>query len=253
MRSIAIVNHKGGVGKTTTTLNLAHALALGGARVFALDMDPQAQLTAGLGQHGDNRGGLDRVLLDGAPLAEVAIEARPGLDLAPAGDRLAELEYLGEGGAERGFRLHRALSNALDGKKYDYVLVDAPPSTGLLAMNVLMTVEEVLVPVSSDYLGLHGVARFVQVLQRIDEALGRETRLWIAVTRFLKHRCLAREVRDKLVDYFPGTVLATAVRESVALAESPGFGQSIFEYDPRDRGAADYRALADDLVLRRTL
>lgn len=254
MRTIAIVNQKGGVGKTTTTLNLAHALALAGQRVLALDMDPQGQLTLGLGHHVNGHGGgLDRVLLDGVSLAQAIVEARPNLALVPAGERLAELEYLSEGGAQRGLRLQQALAAQRQAAAHDYVLVDAPPSTGLLAMNVLMAVEEVLVPVSGDYLGLHGLSRFVQVLRYIDETLGRRTLLWVALTRYSERRRLAREVRDKLTEYFPGAVLATAVRESAALAESPGFGKTIFEYRPRDRGADDYRALASDLMNRRTL
>lgn len=253
MRTIAIVNQKGGVGKTTTALNLAHALALSGQRVLALDMDPQGQLSLGLGHHVNGHAGLDRVLLDGTPLAQASVEVRPNLALVPAGLRLAELEYLSEGGAQRGMRLQQALAPQRHAAGYDYVLVDAPPSTGLLAMNVLMAVEEVLVPVSGDYLGLHGLARFVQVLRYMDETLGRRTLLWVALTRFNERRRLAREVRDKLSEYFPGALLATAVRESAALAESPGFGKTIFEYRPRDRGADDYRALASDLMNRRTL
>jgi chromosome partitioning protein len=256
MRTIAVINQKGGVGKTTSTLNLAHALALAGRRVLALDMDPQGQLSDALGRGLDpaHGRGLDRVLLEGARLAEQAIEVRPRLALVPAGERLAELEYLTEGGAERGWRLAQAIAALGNGEApFDYLLIDAPPSTGLIAMNVLMAVDEVLVPVASDYLGLHGVSRFAPVLAYIDETLGRRTALWIAVTRFNERRRLAREVRAKLVEHFPGAVLATAVRESAALAECPGFGQSIFEYEPRGRGAEDYRALAEDLELRRTI
>jgi chromosome partitioning protein len=120
-------------------------------------------------------------------------------------------------------------------------------------MNVLMAAEEVLVPVSSDVLALHGVARFMQILRHIDESLDRKTRVWIAVTRFNERRRLARDVRDKLLEYFPGQVLATSVRESVALAESPGTGKTIFEYQKNGNGAEDYRALADDLSNERTL
>jgi chromosome partitioning protein len=250
-RVIAVMNQKGGVGKTTTTANLAHALAQAGQRVLALDMDPQGQLAVGLGVHVNGHAGLDSVLLDGSPLADVLVDARDSLRLAPAGARLAEFEYVTEGGAERGMALCNALQQM--GEGYDYVLVDAPPSTGLLAMNVIMAVDEVLVPVTGDFLGLHGVSRFMQILKHIDEALERETRVWIALTRFNERRRLARDVRDKLLEYFPGAVLTTAVRECSPLAECPGLGKTVFEYRSRAKGADDYRALAGDLMNRRTL
>ena len=249
MRLIAVMNQKGGVGKTTSTLNLAHALAMSGRSVLALDMDPQGHLGAGFGVNGDE--GLDSVMIDEAPLNSTLVDARERVQLAPAGERLAEFEYISEGGAQRGWRLSRALKEGVNGR--DFVLIDAPPSAGLLSMNVLMAAEEVLVPVSSDILALHGVARFMRILRHIDESLDRKTRVWIVVTRFNERRRLARDVRDKLLEYFPGQVLATPVRESVALAESPGTGKTIFEYQKNGKGAEDYRALADDLLNERTM
>ena len=250
-RTIAVINQKGGVGKTTTTLNVAHALSLAGKRVLALDLDPQGQLAVGFGVHVNGHAGVDSLLLDGNALPGILVETRERLALAPAGARLSEFEYIAEGGAERGWKLRDALDGIAG--SYDYVLVDAPPSAGLLAMNVLMAVDEVLVPVTGDYYGLHGVSRFMQILRHIDEALERETRVWIALTRFHERRRLARDVRDKLIEYFPESVLATPVRECAQLAESPSFGKTIFEYRSKGKGAEDYAALTDDLVQRRTL
>jgi len=249
MRLIAVMNQKGGVGKTTSALNLAHALALAGRRVIALDLDPQGHLATGFGVHA-SEGGLDEVMLNGAPLSTALVEARPGVLLAPAGSQLAEFEFITDGGAERGWRLARALKEGVNGE--DFVLIDAPPSAGLLSMNALMAAEEVLVPVASDVFSLHGVSRFMQILGHIDESLGRKTRVWIAMTRFNERRRLAQDVRTKLLEYFPDQVLVTRVRESVALAESPGTGRTIFEYQKNGNGAEDYRALAEDLLNGRT-
>src|SRR3989344_996507 len=125
MRLIAVMNQKGGVGKTTSTLNLAHALAMSGRRVLALDMDPQGHLAAGFGVNGGDTG-LDGVMIDAAPLNGVLVDARERLQLAPAGERLAEFEYISEGGAQRGWRLSQALQQGVNGQ--DFVLIDAPPS-----------------------------------------------------------------------------------------------------------------------------
>jgi len=251
MRRIAVMNQKGGVGKTTTALNLAHALALAGHVVTAIDLDPQGQLGAGLGVMANGHGGMDEVLISRTPLRAVLHAARERLQVAPAGPRLTEFEFTGEGGASRGFRLTEAFKADLGNE--EFVLIDAPPSGGLLAMNALLAVDELLIPVTGEYLSLHGVGRFLRILKHIDDSLKRRTRLWIALTRFNERRRMAREVRARLLEYFPGTVLATPIRESAALADSPGAAQSIFEYQRRGKGAEDYQALADDLLNARTL
>ena len=249
MRLIAVMNQKGGVGKTTTTLNVAHAMAMEGKKVLALDMDPQAQLAAGFGL-AEGQAGLDKVLLDSIPIHDVVVSARDCVSLAPAGPRLAEFEYLTESGADRGWFLQRALAQY---NGYDFVLIDSPPSAGLLTMNAFLAATEVLIPVSGDYFALHGVSRFLQIMEHINESLDRKTRVWLVLTRFNQHKRLARDVRDKLVEYFPNKLLVTPVRECVTLAESPGFGQTIFEYAQGSNGAKDYLGLTDDLMNTRTM
>ncbi len=250
MRMLAVINQKGGVGKTTTTLNLAHALARQGRRVLAIDLDPQAHLTAGFGALLHEQAGVDSLMLGEAALAERTLPVRERLDLLPAGSRLGELEHLQEGGARRGFLLRDTLGEADD---YDAVLIDCPPSSGILGMNALLACREVLIPVAGDFFSLQGLARLMAIFEHIESTLNREIRKWVVLTRFHARRRLAREVRDKILDYFPDRVLRTPIRESVALAESPGFGQTIFEYQARSHGARDYQALAEDLWQGQTM
>ncbi len=250
MRVLSVMNQKGGVGKTTTTLNLAHALAQKGQRVLAIDLDPQAHLTAGFGIDTRSSSGVDEVLMEGAAISEYRVSVRDKLDLLPAGIRLGEMEHRAEGGARRGWLLKEALSR-VRGK--DYVLVDCPPSSGILGMNALLASREVLVPVAGDFFSLQGLARLMNIFEHIEGALNQKTDKWVVLTRFHERRRLAREVRDKILAYFPGRVLRTPIRETVSLAESPGFGQTIFEYQGRSNGAEDYLALAEDIVKGRVL
>jgi chromosome partitioning protein len=168
----------------------------------------------------------------------------------PAGERLSEVEHLTEGGVQRGWLLSRALEGM---SGHDVLLIDCPPSSGLLVTNALFAAEELLIPVSGDYLSLNGLARMMAIINFAEERLKRRVRKWLALTRYQGRRRLAREVRDRLLGHFPGQLLQTPIREAVALAESPGFGKTIFEYQRTGNGAHDYRAMATDLLQGRTL
>ena len=211
-------------------------------------MDPQAHLTTSFGA--GNTAGVDAVLLEGAAISDVEQTVREGIRLVPAGPRLGEVEAMKNGGAQRGWLLDKAIKAS--GPR-EVLLIDCPPSAGLLAMNALLATDEVMIPVAGDYLSLHGLSRLVGILMHIEESLGRVSRKWVVLTRFQARRRLAREVKEKLLQHFPGQVLATPVRETVALAESPGFGKTIFEYQARSNGAADYRLLAGDLMAERVM
>jgi len=246
MRVIAIINQKGGVGKTTTTMNLAHALARDGHRVLAIDLDPQANLTTGLGLVEKNQAGIANVFIDGLALADVTRQVRENLALVPAGDRLGEFEYIRDRGRERGFLLQYSIRDSSAEK--DFILIDCPPSSGILGMNALLAANEVVIPVTGEYFSLQGLSRQMQIFDYVETSLNRHTKKWLVMTRYNERRKLARKVRDSVVHYFPNRVLKTPIRETVALAESPAFGKTIFDYRTKNRGAEDYQQLAFDII-----
>ena len=249
MRIIAIINQKGGVGKTTTTMNLAHALARDAYRVLAIDLDPQANLSVGLGVIEKPQVGVADVLINGVALADVSREVRQNLELVPAGDRLGEFEYIKDKGCRRGFLLQYSIRDSKLEK--DFILIDCLPTSGILGMNALLAADEVIIPVSGDYYSLQGLSRQMQIFDYVETTLHRHTKKWLVLTRYNERRKLARKVRDSVVHYFPNRVLQTRIRETVALAESPAFGKTIFDYRNNNHGADDYRQLAVDLVNNR--
>lgn len=248
-RVIAVMNQKGGVGKTTT-INLGHALALAGKKVTLLDMDPQGQIATGYGVDAQLPG-LDEALLDKIHIDELILPVKQNLHVVPAGKRLADFEHITTGGAERAYILQKAIAVSSLSHQ-DFVLIDCPPSSGLLGMNSMFAATEVLIPISGDYLSLHGLSRMIQILKRAEQVSQQSIKLWLVSTRMQLRRRLTQEVRNKVLKYFPGRVLSTVIRENVSLAESPSFGQTIFDYKNTSAGAEDYSALAQDLLQGRT-
>lgn len=249
-RVIAIMNQKGGVGKTTTTINLGHALALAGKKVTLLDMDPQGQVATGYGLS-NAQGGMDRVLLDDVSIDEVIQHARDNLDVIPAGNKLSDFEHVSTGGSSRGHKLRLAIANSSLNER-DYILIDCPPSSGLLGINAMFAAKELIIPVSGDYLSLQGLSRMMQILKHAESLSDHAIKLWLVSTRMQMRRRLTQEVRNRLLKYFPGRLFQTVIRENVALAECPSFGKTIFDYKESSAGAEDYHALAQDLLKGRT-
>lgn len=250
-RIIAVLNQKGGVGKTTTVLNLAHGLALKGYEVLAIDLDPQAQLTNSLGMVRRDITGIERALLHAEPILSITYPMRNHLRLVPAGASLGEVETLTHGSAIRGKLLREALQS--ERGKYHFILLDCPPSSSLLAVNAIFASDEIMIPMMGDYLALQGMAYLMGTLKNFEKALGHKLKQWVVLSRFQPRRNLSQDVLARLVEHFPGCVLQTQIGESVLLAESPSFGKSIFEYKPGSKPANEYAALVDDILLGRVL
>ncbi len=251
MNIIAVLNQKGGVGKTTISTNLSHALAMAGKQVTAIDLDPQGHLTASLGIFKPPAHGICDVLSGDRKLDSVRIDTREGLHLIPAGTRLRELEEQGGDIKEKMHLLREAITGIPSDQ--DFVILDCPPASGLLAANAILAVDEVMVPVSGDYLSLNGLAHLMITLKRFDAIRDKPIRKRIVLSRFNERRRLSREVLEKLRQYFPGMILQTPVREAAVLAECPGAGRTIFEYRGGSASAQDFKKLAQDVIGENTL
>ena len=246
-RVFALANQKGGVGKTTTAINLAACLAEAGERALVVDLDPQANATSGLGGRANGTSSID--LLDGAPLHELAKPTRfPNLDLVPARPDLAgtaaELSRRGDG--------ERYLSEALAANgDYSFVFVDCPPSLGPLTVNALAAADRVLVPLQAEYYALEGLAQLVRSVELIRARLN--SRLAIAgviLTMVDRRTRLAADVDAEVRRHFGNLVFTTSVPRSIRIAEAPSHGLPVTAYDRRSSGADAYWKLAMELVER---
>lgn len=194
--------------------------------------------------------GVDQLLMQQTTLDNIIHEVKPKLHLISAGPKLAEFEQQ-KGDSSLALRLRQGIREHASNQ--DFVLIDCPPSSGLLVINSLFAATEVLVPVTGDYLALLGLSRLPGIFKHIEKAMKHSLPLQFVLTRFNPGRKLAKGIRAKMLQHFPGQVLATFIRESVALAESPGFQKSIFEYQPSGYGAQDYSSLTQDLIKRRMM
>lgn len=246
-RTIAIANQKGGVGKTTTAANLAAAFAKRGRRALLVDLDPQASLSAAVGVREPGATVYDVIAGDAA--AASGIVALQGYDLIPSCPDLAGAEFEIAAQPGREFILREKLE-PLHGR-YDYILIDCPPGLGLLTLNALTAARELYIPLQAEFLSLDGLARLVetvaQVRRRLNPAL---TIGGIIVTRYDSRRRLNREVIESIREHFPVELFEQVIRENIAIAEAPSYGQDIFQYRPDSAGAADYDALASEILRR---
>ena len=253
MRRIALINQKGGVGKTTSTANLGACLARLGRRVVILDIDPQANLTVHFGVNPyELTATIYDLLMGERPFDEVVVKTEvDGLGLIPANIDLAgaEIELVGMIGRE--IILKEKVEGIED--QYDYLLIDCPPSLGLLTLNALTTVNEIFIPLQVEFFALQGMSQLLKTLERVKKRLNHSLDITGIIASMYDARTrLSREVLENIRQYFEAKVFNTIIRKNVKLAESPSYGAPIIDYEPSAPGATDYMALAREVINQET-
>ena len=253
MKRIAVINQKGGVGKTTTTVNLGAARARRGLRVLMLDMDPQANLTVHVDKRPDLEGQtMTNLLVEDAPLQGlVQPTATPNLSVVPADTSLAGVEQVLANRIGRETILREALDAWPGAGACDFVLFDCPPSLGVLSANALVAADHVVIPMQAEYLSLQGMAKLLEVIQLVQKRLNPAIRIACVLPCMLDARTnLSTEVLREIESHFGAMLTTTRIRNNVKLAEAPSFGRTIFEHAPDSNGAKDYEAFANELLAR---
>ncbi|WP_054951110.1 ParA family protein [Numidum massiliense] len=248
---IAVANQKGGVGKTTTAINLGASLASQGKKILLVDIDPQGNTTSGIGI---NKAEVEQCIYDilindANPLDVILPTLLPNLEVIPATIQLAGAEIELVPTVSREVRLKRALQIVSD--SYDYVIIDCPPSLGVLTINSLTAADSILIPIQCEYYALEGLSQLLNTIRLVQRHLNKELQIeGVLLTMFDARTNLGIQVVDEVKKYFQNKVYRTVIPRNVRLSEAPSHGKSIITYDPRSRGAESYMDLAKEVIAR---
>ena len=243
-RVISISNHKGGVGKTTSVVNIGAGLAIQGRKVLLIDLDPQANLTISFGIP-ESENSIFNAFTNGNELEPVNV--KKNIDVIPSSSDLAAIEIK----LSLEINQNNNISELIDPlrSKYDYIIIDCPPSLGLLTLNAFAASDEVIIPIQPHFLAVKGLAKIIEVVNKIKSTVNRKVEIsGVFVTMFDKRRILHKDVLDTIIMYFDDRVFKTKVRSNIALAEAPVLGKDIFEYDQRSNGAFDYARIVLEVI-----